>query len=93
RYLATERSSKYYQEWEAAENAKLWEARQPTEDELDLFLHAYLVAKHIGAANAIPFRLNVMSRRGVIIFNDGYVNCPKIKSQCSRTTFTQLKSP
>jgi hypothetical protein len=73
-YLKTERSYKYYQIWEANRNVELWGSKTPIDDDLDLFLHAYLVARSIAKPAAIPFRLNVISRRGTIIFNEGYVN-------------------
>jgi hypothetical protein len=72
---------KYLQIWEADQNVALWQNRPVTTDELDLFLHAYLIAKHItkishdkDKPDPIQFRLNALSRAGTVIFNDGYVN-------------------
>ncbi len=59
---------------EATKNIKLWSKRIPTSDELDLMAMAYLISKHIGAKNAVQFKKNVISRRGAIVFNDGWVN-------------------
>lgn len=73
-YLKTERSYHYYQVWEANQNVELWRDKVPTTEELDLILHACLVATHIKKPKAIPFRLNSISRSGTVIFNDGYVN-------------------
>lgn len=83
-WLQNESSKKYYQEWEASRNAELWRSKTPTEDESDLILQAYLLARSITKKSAIPFRLLVLSRRGTIVFNDGYVNR-------THKTFPQLR--
>ena len=73
-YLATERSFTYLQTKAADKDAALWKNKNWTQEQLNLFLHAYLLAKWITKPSAIQFRLNVISRRGVIVFKDGVIN-------------------
>jgi hypothetical protein len=72
-YLGSELPNQV-QEKEAGKNVALWTARTPGADELDLVLVSYLISKNIGSAHAVQFKKNVISRRGTIIFNDGWVN-------------------
>lgn len=72
-YLASDVPDQVQAE-EAKKNAKLWSTRVVTDDELDLLAFAYLVGKGLAKPDAVQFRLNTISRRGTIIFNDGYVN-------------------
>jgi hypothetical protein len=61
---------------EAHRNADLWRDRKVTDDDLNLLCFAYLIATNTSPTHqgASQFRLNTLSRRGTIIFNDGYVN-------------------
>lgn len=63
-----------YQRREARKNSELWRNADYSGGKLDLLCFAYLVAKNISKEPAIPFRLNTISRRGAIIFSDGWVN-------------------
>ncbi|WP_031362510.1 hypothetical protein [Caballeronia sordidicola] len=64
------------QSMEAGENADLWRDRKVADDDLNLLCFAYLVATNLSPTHrgASQFRLNTLSRRGTIIFDDGYVN-------------------
>ena len=73
-YLKKERSQPYYQTWDADQNVTIWGSKQVNDDQIVLLLHGYIVAQNIKKKSAIPFRLNVISRRGTIVFQDGFVN-------------------
>lgn len=58
----------------ARQNAEIWERLSPNEEQLQLMLMAQLTAEAIGKPNAVQFKKNLVSRRGAVVFNDGYVN-------------------
>lgn len=62
---------------EARQNATLWRTKQPAQDTLDLLLLQYLRALRAEGSNG-TFKANVLSRRGTILFNDGWVNGARI---------------
>lgn len=55
-------------------NAQLWSSIDASDEQIDLLTFAYLVATNIAKEEAKQFRLMTLSRRGTIIFNDGWVN-------------------
>ncbi|TBZ22538.1 hypothetical protein [Rhizobium leguminosarum] len=59
---------------EARKNTQLWGSINPTDDQTDLLAFSYLVAINLNKEGAKQFRFNTISRRGTIIFNDGFVN-------------------
>lgn len=61
-----------YQVNEAHKNAKLW-SKPHTKDETDAFILFYLRALQSNGDSG-KFKPNVLSRRGTILFNDGWVN-------------------
>lgn len=72
-YLAAAPTGQY-QRKEARNNAALWRDMPLNDEQLDLLCFAYLVATNITKEAAKPFKLNTLSRRGAIIFGDGWVN-------------------
>ncbi|WP_422022950.1 hypothetical protein [Roseibium sp.] len=79
-YLTTDLSYRQLQNNEAEKNYELWKNKNLERWQLELLVFAYHISKNINKGHARQFKKNVLSRRGTILLNDGWVNGKRYKN-------------